>query len=160
MADIARQAGVTRQTVYNAFDNKDAVLRGVVRLVTEQSLSAVTEQWRECSGFEEKLKHFHEFGPLKWYKMVQSSPEVAELMDGIHKVASEEMAQAAQLWRSALSKELDMIPGNPSQHSTDDLADFIYSMSLNAKYDASDVDDLDRRLRLFRQAVMALLTPK
>ena len=41
MTDIAEEAGIARQTLYNAFSNKDEILRATIRLFTNRAISAI-----------------------------------------------------------------------------------------------------------------------
>jgi len=154
MNDIARDAGVARQTLYNAYPSKDEVLRAVIRLDIEETHRAVVTAWDEAGGLGEKLDIFFNAGPLKWYDMVQSSPDMAELFDGLHKVAKVELDQAAALWTAsfadALAKE------GVSEARRDGLADFIYSTSGNAKYNAQDRTVVETRLAMLKASVLAL----
>jgi len=86
--------------------------------------------------------------------MVQSSPDMAELLDGLHKVAKVELDQAAALWPAsfadALAKE------GVWEARRDGLADFIYSTSGNAKYNAQDRTVVETRLAMLKASVLAL----
>jgi len=155
MNDIARDAGVARQTLYNAYSNKDEVLRAVVRLNMEQTHGAVTAAWKDARDFGEKIDIFNEAAPLAWYDMVQSSPEMADLVDGLHRVAKLELDQATLLWTSAFAAELKG-EGVPEEECAG-LADYIYSTSTNAKYNAENREVLVTRLRLLKASLLALI---
>ncbi len=155
MNDIAREAGVARQTLYNAYPNKDEILRAVVRLNVEETHGAVTAAWKDAKDFGEKIDIFAEAVPLNWYDMVQSSPEMADLVDGLHLVAKAELDQAARLWISAFETELrgEGVPGADCAG----LADYIYATSTNAKHNAENRSIVETRLRLFKVSLLALI---
>lgn len=96
MNDIAREAGVARQTLYNAYPSKEAVLRATLRFVSDQTMAAVDAKWHLQSSLSDKLDTFFELGPLNWYDIVQNSPEAADLIDGINAIAQDEMAEIAK----------------------------------------------------------------
>ena len=84
MNDIAKTAGVARQTLYNEYPNKESVLRATLRFGAEKTMAAVEARWRDQQDLGDKLETLFELGPLFWYDAVQSSPEIADLIDGIN----------------------------------------------------------------------------
>ncbi|WP_416514012.1 TetR/AcrR family transcriptional regulator [Aliiroseovarius sp. YM-037] len=159
MNDIAREAGVARQTLYNAYPGKDELLRATVQHVADEILGAVTAAWEDADTLDEKLDIFFRLGPLGWYDLVQSSPDVAELLDGVHTVAREELSVAHERWTALFADLLrDHVPdGGASGLPVDDIAEFLYSASTNAKYNAESRVVLEKRLAVLKSSVLALL---
>ncbi len=159
MGDIANEAGVARQTVYNAFPGKEEILRAVVRQAGDETYSAVMASWADTDSIDDKLSAFHQYGPLKWFEAICAAPDLAELMDGLHRAASEEMTALDLKWRAALTEMLQTSlaarDGLPA--SIDDIVDFFYSASLNAKHGVQDLAQLRSRLATIKLATLALL---
>ena len=156
MADIAQEAGVARQTVYNAYQNKEDLLRAVTRKGIANTEAQVMSAWENSDTFETKLDHFFNLGPLTWYDMVQASPQAAELIDGIHRVAQAELAEAAQLWRGHFQRLLDTHFDTTSLN-VPAVADFIYATAINAKFGAEGRGDIENRLAILKASVIAML---
>ena len=159
MADIAAEAGVARQTLYNAFPGKEEILRAAVRLTGEETLEAVKLGWREADSLEEKLTIFLELGPIAWFEAIRAAPDLAELLDGVHGTAAEELRVMGQQWKAALNAMLAASNAAPSDPdlTLDDVTEFFYSASKNAKYGAEDIDHLRQRLETIKAATLALL---
>lgn len=160
MADIAEEAGVSRQTLYNAYPNKDEVLRAVVRFSTDQSIAQVSDAWSQTDDFEDRLEIFFQTGPLAWFDMLQSSPEAADFIEGADKVTSEEIRHMAARWTKLLEQltlpYADLLAKRGMTAA--ELADFIFSTSKGAKNTAQDRDQLVKRLALLKKSVTALIT--
>lgn len=159
MGDIAAEAGVARQTVYNAFPGKEEILREVVRQAGEQTYTAVMDVWVHAGSVDEKLSAFHDHGPLKWFEAIRAAPDWAELMDGMHKAASEEMTALDVKWQAAITQ---MLEGEAAQGTIQApldpaVVDFFYSTSLNAKHGVDDIAKLRTRLSTIKAATLALL---
>ena len=155
MNDIAREAGIARQTLYNAFPNKNEVLRASVRISIAQTSNVIKAAWENEVSFDGKLDQFLINGPLCWYDMVASTPDIAELVDGIHSVAADEMKQAGDDWVVVIA---DLIKTHSSyQGDTLALAEFIYSTAMNAKLGVEHRNRLVMRLEVLKQSTMALL---
>ena len=159
MGDIATEAGVARQTVYNAFPGKEEILRAVARQAGEDTFAAVMEIWSKAGSIEEKLTAFHEIGPIKWYEAIRAAPDWADLIDGLHKAASEEIAAQDIKWRAALSEVLQVPASKDAAHQSDnyDIVDFFYSTSMNAKHGAVNVGHLRSRLATIKAATLTLI---
>lgn len=47
MGDIAKSAGVSRQTLYNIYENKETVLAAVVRNVADETRIHIVDLWQK-----------------------------------------------------------------------------------------------------------------
>ena len=159
MNDIAREAGVARQTLYNAYPSKEAVLRATLRFGADQSTTAVEARWREQTNLSDKLDTFFEMVPLYWYDAVQSSPEAADLIDGINTIAQDELLEIAKESnaRFAALIQAHTPKGSMLPVTALEIADFFYSSSMNAKYTAENRGVLEARLKVLKKSVLALL---
>ncbi len=157
MGDIAEEAGLSRQTLYNAFSSKEEIMCLVVRVAGEETQSAVEQAWASSKTLDDKLEHFHDLVPVKWYVELYKAPDWAELIEGMHKAARHEVDAIDKRWKSSLCDMVqDMMP-DQTQDDVFDVVDFFYNASLNAKHGATDVDHLRRRLATIRKATLALL---
>lgn len=159
MADIASEAGVARQTVYNAFSGKTEILREVVRLTGEETRTEMEQAWETASSVSEKLTIFQELGPVKWYNAVRASPEWAEMLDGVHEAASEELNALYEELKASLENMLKTDCPNFKNPDVTlrDIVEMFHSASVNAKYGADDVEILRRRLNTTKLATLALI---
>ncbi|SEW29063.1 transcriptional regulator, TetR family [Cognatiyoonia koreensis] len=153
MNDIANEAGVARQTLYNSYGSKEDILRGAVRHVIAKTFKEVTTAWAEVPTLAEKLDLYFEIGPLRWYDIATGSAEGAELLDGIHEVAQEELRIAAREWDALFTDAVRAADG-PDPET---LGPYINAMSTNAKYNVADRQTLEMRLKVLKQSVLALM---
>lgn len=153
MSDIATEAGVARQTVYNAFSSKEDILRAVMRLAGDQSLAAILDAWEKDTTLAAKLETFQTLGPLAWFEAVQAAPDWGELMDGMNRHAAPILQEMEAKWVAALTDMLGAYSAGPAETA----ADFLYTSSKNAKYGLEDIAVLRRRLSVINAATIALL---
>jgi AcrR family transcriptional regulator len=159
MHDIAREAGVARQTLYNAYPNKEAVLRATLRFGTDKTMADIEAKWREQTSLSDKLDTYFELGPLYWYDIVQSSPEAADLIDGINAVAQDEMIEIAKQSNARFEAvfQAHSQQGSELHLRALEIADFFYSSSMNAKHNAANRGVLEARLDVLKLSILALL---
>lgn len=159
MNDIAKTAGLARQTLYNEYPNKEAVLRAVLRYGAEKTMAAVEAKWHDQPELGDKLDTFFELGPLHWYDAVQSSPEIADLIDGINTIAHQELVELSNQWMLKFKGVFEqyLTDGSSAGPDPKELADFVYSTSMNAKYYAKDRKALEVRLKVLKMAVLSLI---
>ena len=159
VGDIASHAGVARQTVYNAFTGKDDILRAAIRHTAEENMRVVKAAWEAPNSMEKKLTIFLELVPINWFEAISKSPDWADLFDGVHSAASQVLSEMDEMWKAAL-KEMLVAEGAQSPASSvslEDIVEFFYSSSANAKYGVQDIDHLKRRLATIETATLALL---
>lgn len=158
VSDIAAEAGVSRQTMYNMYGGRDEILRAVVAFVSEQNRSEVMTAWDAAETLDEKLSIFCEAGPLAWYDMIHASAHAADLIEGLNLVAKEQMEVSDAAWVAALA---DQIETHASQgtgaHSAHDIADLFYVAAAQAKYRAETRAVLETRLGVLKRSILALL---
>jgi AcrR family transcriptional regulator len=154
MHDIAKEAGVARQTLYNLYPGKNEILRGAVRMSIAQTFSLTEAAWETETTLDGKIEQFFLHGPLHWYDVIQSTPDVAELIDGMNAVAADELAQARAKWGAKFSNLITAHTSYKGDH--DALGAYIYAMALNAKYGAPDRETVMSRLALLKASVLAL----
>ena len=158
IGDIASEAGVARQTVYNAFPGKPDILRAVVRDVGAETLRNVQSAWQDAETLSQKLELFHNIGPLAWFETISQMPDAAEFIDGMHADAECEMAILNTSWVAAFDEMLEDTAGPGWQLSIPrtQFAEYFYSASINAKYGATDVKHLADRLQALRLSTLAV----
>jgi len=158
MGDLATAAGVSRQTLYNAYDNKDDVIRDAIRYVTSQGIAKVQSAWADAPDLAAKLDIFMTAGPLAWYDWIASTPDAADLVDGLYRTGQAEMAEGSERWAEALAAifapyddQLALRNQTPQMLGT-----FVYQTAHSAKSGAIDRADLKVRLATLQASVLAL----
>ena len=102
MNDIASEAGVVRQTLYNVYANKDEVLRATIRLHADRSLAAIEEACARTPELEDQLDIVFTHLGVKPYDMVHATPHADEIIEGFNTAAKEELVVAEDRFRSAM----------------------------------------------------------
>lgn len=149
MNDIASEAGIARQTLYNAFANKDAVLAATIRLFMDRALRRTEAELAGCDELRGQLAIVFEHLVRQPYAMIHASPNAEDLIYGVEagsrKVISESMAGFRTLIEQLLApgeagiRACGMTPGQ--------LADAILSFAVAAKHEARDQAHLDELLQ-------------
>ena len=153
MGDIAIEAGISRQTLYNTFPGKDEVISGLVTHSMSSSLAEILKRWESLNTLEAKLDCYFELGPLYWYQGVQKMPEIADLFEGENSIAEETLNLVGQNWKDALT---NLLRESGVKEDPDVLADFIYTTSKTLKCNADSIEHLQQRLNLLTRMTVAL----
>jgi len=80
MEDIAREAGASRQSVYQWFGNKRAVFQALAAVITVEALAAADAAWPEAATLPEGLPAAILAKDLPLYRFLHASPHGAELL--------------------------------------------------------------------------------
>lgn len=159
MGDIAEAAGVARQTLYNAYPGKEEVIRAAVRHFGNLTYEAVCDEWSSSTSLEEKLEAFLVIGPLDWYDRVQQSPDTAELIEGLHSAAREEMEainrRFTEMLRTLFQPHRSQIEA--AGMTVEAFADFVFSSAHGAKQSAQSRAEVETRLTTLKQTVLILI---
>ena len=155
MSDIAKEAGLSRQTLYNVFQTKDDVLRAAVSHYMARDLEEIQGLWQEQKDLDEKLDTFFEIGPLRWYDQIQKMPHATELLESSYNSLGPALNEAYVHWIAALEQ---LLCEHMGKEDAGNVADLVFVSAQNAKYRAKDRDQLLNRLALLRNMVVTTYT--
>ncbi|MBB4260538.1 MULTISPECIES: TetR/AcrR family transcriptional regulator [unclassified Bradyrhizobium] len=149
MNDIALEAGVARQTLYNIFPNKDAVLFATIRLFMHRALKETERELEGCNDLRKQLGVVFEHVARRPYTMLHASPHAAEIIDGMSAESRKVIAECYEEYRSIIEKLLAPTKGNirASGMTVHQLTDAILNFAIAAKHEAHDQAHLDELLR-------------
>lgn len=158
MNDIAQEAGVVRQTLYNTFASKDEVLHGTIRHHVAQAVAAVRADWDRATTLGQRFDLIFEHTIVKAFDAIRAMPEAGDVIDGFNAASKQEAAVAAeqyrQLYREALAThETTLAKRGLDAHR---LADFAGGAAAGFKHDAVDKDQLLALLATLKTALLAL----
>ena len=158
MADIAEAAGVSRQTVYASFGDKDGIIVACIRHVSEASLAAIRARLGSCGTLGERLDVYFGETVVKSFEMLQEAGDPEDLISG-HNQAGKAAIREAHARQAALIAELlepyaDTIAR--SGQTPAQLARFVVTVAMGLKCGAGDRSALDELLQSLRRSVIAL----
>lgn len=157
MGDVAEEAGVSRQTLYNSFKNKGDILRAQIERYTENAIAVIHEQTKSMDGLGEKLDLVFEQMVVVGFDMMVATPNVQDLVEGIDASSREELDKAARRFRDVIEQILRPYEPKLAQSglSSADLADFAQKSASAAKRSATDRDHLLRLLSTLRNLCLS-----
>ena len=156
MADLAEAAGVSRQTLYNTYSNKEEVMQDAIRLASEIALKELRAAWDQDQNLSEKLESFFRIGPLAWYDLIRSTPDAVDMFNTMDQA---QLDEKTKLWTGALAELLEghLSKSGKTGLNAADLADFVYSTSSAAKTSPESRDRILVRLQTLKKSVVALV---
>ena len=159
MNDIASQAGVARQTLYNAFDNKEAILRALIQLHIEETCTALAEHAAQNGSLPDGLELAFDHFARKPYELLVMTPHGGELMEELENSASTEMTESKQRFSTAMAEMLaPHIPkGVATELRAEALADFIVHTAMGHKTKAASQEHLENLLGTLKAVVLRVL---
>ena len=80
--DIAKEAGISRPTLYAAFEDKNAIMIATIHHISEQLLAVIKGQIADKVTAEERLMLFNNIAIIGPYKLIQQSEDAADILSG------------------------------------------------------------------------------
>ncbi len=157
MNDIAEEAGVTRQTLYNIFANKDELLRAVIRLHADRSIAAIEVRCAGVRDLGDKLDVvFDRLVVVPWVR-VHATPHGDEILSGVRDVARQEVDLADSRYAAMLEGMLAPCADNLSEAgvTVPQLCDVILRTWYGIRHKARDRDHLDTLLASLKTLVLS-----
>ena len=162
MNDVAAEAGVARQTLYNIYANKDELLYAMIRQFACKSLATIQSEAATARSLGEKLDIYFLHSAVKPYEFMTASPEAKDIVDGFNESARNALMATYGSFRVEL--ETMLAPYAAQIEATgltvQELADYIYLGAKGAKSGASDRDHLLRLLHTLKIMVVSLVGEK
>ncbi|MEM1235729.1 MAG: TetR/AcrR family transcriptional regulator [Pseudomonadota bacterium] len=140
MGDIAQEAGVARQTLYNIYANKDDVLRGTLQYFRETTEAAMDATLPGLATLDAKLAFVFEETVAKPFLVLHSSPNADDLVAGYNDTGRAEMEATAHAVRVRLTSIFEPHEAALAQHGLTPAiaAECLQKASKAYKYDAHD----------------------
>ena len=139
MNDIAAEAGIARQTLYNAFSNKDEVLQATIRLFADRSMAAITSGLEKTDDLGERLDVIFRHMAVEPYDLLSASPNAEDIVAGFNASSQQELAAAAERNREIIAQVME--PSRRAVEKTgltlEQFADFVQRSATAAKYNAT-----------------------
>lgn len=156
MADIAREAEVSRQTLYASFGAKDDLIVASILYISRNNLNAVRRKLVDCKTLAEQLDAYFGETVIKAFHLLQSSHDAEDLVSG-HNKAGKGAIEQSHLWHRDFIADL-LIPHAIAIGKTDqtpaELAHYIVSVVMAFKYDAKSIEELNRLLHSLKTSVL------
>lgn len=138
MNDIAAEAGIARQTLYNAFSNKDAVLQATIRLMADRSTAGIEEGLKNTDDLGGQLDVVFKHIVIEPFDMLDASPNSEDIIAGFNASSQNELVTAAERNKEIISRIMEPYRGEIEQNglSLDQFSDFVERSATAAKHNA------------------------
>lgn len=138
MNDIAEAAGISRQTLYKAFANKDEVLQATIRSLADKVVLDIEAGLDKVSGLGEQLDLIFKHTVIEHYDFLQSSPNAEDIIAGVTASSQEELEAGAKRNTKIIAQVLEPFSGSIEKCdlTVSQFADFIQRSATAAKYSA------------------------
>ena len=159
MADVASEAGVTRQTVYNCFSNKENLVRAVIRGFAEQQLAAIYAELSDAQSVEAQLGVFLRHLFLTPQQMLQASPHADDILEGFNTFAHDEIEETSADAQRAIAEIFEPYPSELAKLGLTpiELARLVHTSARGIKLKASSSADAEQMVRGLVRTVVAAL---
>lgn len=156
MKDIADEAGVARQTVYNAFPGKDALLCDLIRYAGVQIETQTRADWQGVTSLETRLQIFFDHALIQPYRTIHASPEVETLEESLSAAGHQAMAEVDQVKHVLLSDLFADQGAALARHglSVEQMVEWVRVTCVGHKAMAKDEAQLVRLLDILAKVVM------
>jgi len=159
MADIAEEAGISRQTLYSVFSNKDDVLRATLRHQADVWISQIEHGCAEAQSLGERLETIFKWLALEPYKLLHSGPDSEDLISGFNEVGKSQIEANIARYQKAIQHALE--PYTPQIETAGfdlkSFADFICTSAAAYKHDARSRPHLSMLLASLKSVILTTL---
>lgn len=156
MNDIAAEAGIARQTLYNAFSKKDAVLQATIRLMADRAIAAIEAGLKNTENLGDQLDMVFKHIAIEPFELLDASPNSEDIVAGFNASSQTELAAAAARNKAILSRIMEPYASEieNSGLTLDQFADFIERSASAAKHNAGNRKHLMNLLTALKIAVI------
>lgn len=145
MNEIAADAGVSRQTLYDLFGCKDDLICASIRSITDKSLADIRYKLTSNSDLGVQLETYFQDNVIRSFEMMQVSNDPQDLVTGHNAAGKAEIANTRRKHEALVTEWLEPHSKaiNKNGHKVDRLAHFFVTACMAFKYEAADRSDLD-----------------
>ena len=104
MADIAREAGIARATLYLHFSEKRAVFEALAVSLVDEALRRAEAAWKPDAPLSENLAATMLAKELTFFRLLKDTPHGAELMDAQAEITSTQAMRLNDAYKALLTR--------------------------------------------------------
>lgn len=162
MGEVASEAGLSRQTLYNAFPNKDAVLQATIRVLADRTIDRIETGLSKVDRLGDQLDVILEHAVVDHFDLLHAAPNAEDIIAGFNATSRTELDAAAERNFAIITRVL-------SQHSkaiemdgqtVEQFAEFVQRSATAAKHGAKTREHLLALLASLRIAVLKVTGAK
>ncbi|MEJ6390155.1 TetR/AcrR family transcriptional regulator [Gymnodinialimonas ulvae] len=156
MADIAEEAGIARQTLYNVFANKDEVIHATVLFYMEGQRARTEAAWTEQNSLSDKLDAVFEFNVFEPWDHITALPDASDIAQADHSAGKAATAIAGAAMRESLERLFAPHEASLGRngHSPRSMAAFVQSTMLSLKHEINNRAELERLIGTLKAMVL------
>ena len=159
MGDIAEQAGMSRQTLYARYANKEEIMSAAMQFIADKVIGQVTEAWLSAESISEKLDIFLDYAIVRFFEQIRQMPDSKDLLTGHGEAGSASQHMAEQGKVALLAGLFEARKQALAAHGVTprDLAEFFYASASSFKFIARDADHLHSLLATLKRTTLMML---
>jgi AcrR family transcriptional regulator len=158
MADVAAAAGVSRQTLYDNFANKDSLLSAAMMLATEDMMAELAAACDGCEDVGQILDAYLEHAVYRPFEIMQRLPDLKDLLKGPNGMNAQTVQALYDRKAGELAKRLAPYQSQMSAFGTDPVAvaELVMRTANDLKFGTDDIAELRRLMTTLKISVVAL----
>ncbi|MEM1295331.1 MAG: TetR/AcrR family transcriptional regulator [Verrucomicrobiota bacterium] len=141
LVDIAKELGVSRPTLYQAFPNKEEIFKALVEMRHEEFLAQTKEIRMGEGSIQDKLFRAIEIWIIKPFELINSSPGASDFQDGTFAFADQTMESGYAQFEKECALMMGEMPVS-DQLGNADLAHLLTQAVRGFKLQAKEVEEL------------------
>ena len=158
MSDIASQAGISRQTLYASFSNREEIVDAVIQTMMQRNIEKIIEAWATASDLDQKLDIYFDHAIIFPFEMIQRLPDIKDMIfgsDSTSQLTIHACSQKNQQVLANMLKEHETTIVNSGQ-SVEQLAKFLQQSAMNFKSSSQDMAELKTMLTSLKLAILSI----
>ena len=155
MDELARHAGVSRQTLYDRYGGKDAVMAAAIDLIAQRLMDALREAFAQQPSLAGKIDAYYQIAVFPIFEALQAMPDAADFERGLGPRSTEASAQGS-VRKQGLLAEAFAPHLSGTTHDPQETAVFFEQSLARAKMSGPTRTELESYTKVLKSAMLAL----
>ncbi|AKS45909.1 transcriptional regulator, TetR family [Octadecabacter temperatus] len=159
MSDVAKAAGLSRQSLYARFANKDEVYAAGVILYGERILEELKTAWAQATSMDQAMDNFANICIVPTFDLLRSSPDASDLIEAANSPEGQEAMARLKILKCAALSELFTPYAkalNTRGLTPEQLADFVETNKHTIAKTSQDHGQLEAQIATLKASVLSL----
>ena len=158
MVDIAAEAGVSRQTLYDLFDGKDELVERAILHVSKRNLADVQDALADCANLSERLDAYFRHTVVRSFELLESAGDAEELLSGHGEAGRQALGESHRRHEALVARIFEDREAGIVRNglTVARAAHLTVTTVMGFKQGATSREDLDRLLESLKAALLLL----